>query len=55
MKNEKLIKKIKDQTEQLWNTIQEAEKANLEVSVGFYSNFGRVRPEIRIVKVLYKD
>jgi hypothetical protein len=48
---EKLIERVKKQTEELWNTIQEAKKSNLEIRVGFDDSF--IRPQLKITKVLY--
>ena len=46
-----IIQRVKDQTEALWNTIQEAKKSNLKVQVGFDNS--RVKPEIRITEDIY--
>ena len=48
---EKLIEKVKQQTEDLWQTIQEAKKSNLKVKVGFEDYL--VRAELEIFKKLY--
>lgn len=53
MKEEKLIEKIKQQTEELWQTIQEAKKSNLKIQVGF-SDY-RNRPEIEITKTVFSQ
>jgi hypothetical protein len=50
-KQKELIEKIKYQTEELWNTIEEAKKYNLRVKVGFEDYL--IRAELEIVKVLY--
>ncbi|GAQ50111.1 TPA: hypothetical protein ACT5CK_002451 [Flavobacterium psychrophilum] len=51
MTEEKLIERVKQQTEELWNTIQEAKKSNLKIQVGFHDFY--VAPELKIFKVLY--
>lgn len=48
---EELIERVKAQTEQLWNTIQEAKKSDIKIEDGF-NNFS-IRPELKILKVLY--
>ena len=48
-----IIQRIKDQTEALWNTIQEAKKSNLKVQVGFDDS--RVKPEIQISNILFRQ
>ncbi|WP_418263821.1 hypothetical protein [Flavobacterium faecale] len=55
MKNveEKLIEKLKLQTNELWQTIQEAKKSNLKVYVGFDDY--RVCPEIVVTEVLFSQ
>ena len=53
MKEEKLIEKVKQQTEELWQTIQEAKKSNLKIEVGFSEH--RVKPEIVITEVLFSQ
>lgn len=50
-----LIEKIKNQTEQLWNTIKEAEKANLKVYVDLSTSMGRLKPEIVINKEVFSS
>lgn len=49
--HEEIIEKIKEQTETLWNTIQEAKKSNLKVQVGFDDNL--VKPYLKVLKELY--
>ena len=51
MENEVIIKKVKTQAEDLWNTIQEAKKSNLKVSVGFDDSL--IKPYLKIFKELY--
>ena len=51
MTEEQLIEKVKQQTEELWNTIQEAKKSNLSITVGFDDNL--IKPQLKVVKVLY--
>lgn len=51
MKEEKLIEKVKQQTEELWQTIQEAKKSNLKIEVGFDENL--IRPYLKVFKELY--
>lgn len=51
MTEEKLIEKVKQQTEELWHTIQEAKKSNLKIQVGFDDNL--VKPHIKVFKELY--
>ena len=46
-----LIEKIKEQTEQLWNTIQEAKKSNLNVYVGFDDSYAK--PQIKVTEDMY--
>jgi hypothetical protein len=46
-----LIEKIKAQVEELWNTIQEAKKDNLNVQVVFHNFY--IKPEISISKELF--
>ena len=46
-----LIEKVKTQTTELWNTIQEAKKSNIEVTVGLDNIY--IEPIIKITKVLY--
>jgi hypothetical protein len=48
---EKLIEKIKHQTEELWNTIQEAKKSNLKVHVGLDDLY--TKPQLIISKELF--
>ena len=48
---EQLIRNLKQETEKLWSTIQEAKKSNLKVQVGFDDYL--IEPEIRIFKELY--
>ena len=48
-----IIQRVKDQTEALWNTIQEAKKSNLKVQVGFDDS--RVKPEIQISNILFRQ
>ena len=48
-----IIQRVKDQTEVLWNTIQEAKKSNLKVQVGFDDS--RVKPEIQISNILFRQ
>lgn len=50
-----LIEKVKTQTEQLWNTIQEAKKSNLIVRVGLDTNGGKIVPEISITETVYSQ
>ena len=56
MKNaeEELIQEIKQQVQQLWNTIKEAEKTNLKVDVDLSTTY-RTVPEITIVKCLFTN
>ncbi|WP_445908872.1 hypothetical protein [Yeosuana sp.] len=51
MTEEILIEKMKQQTEELWNTIQEAKKSNLKVQVGFDDYL--VKPQLHISKDLF--
>jgi hypothetical protein len=51
LKEDELIERVKTQTEQLWQTIQEAKKSNLNIQVGFH-NFC-TKPEINISKELF--
>lgn len=53
MTEEKLIEKVKQQTEELWQTIQEAKKSNLKVHVGFNDNF--IKPSLNISKTLLSE
>ena len=53
MTEEKLIEKVRQQTEELWHTIQEAKKSNLKVQVGFDDS--RVKPEIQISNILFRQ
>lgn len=46
-----IIQRVKDQTEALWNTIQEAKKSNLKVQVGFDDSL--VKPYLKVFKELY--
>jgi hypothetical protein len=50
-KEDELIERVKTQSEQLWNTIQEAKKSNLNVQVGFDDNL--IKPYLKIFKELY--
>ncbi len=50
-KEDKLIERVRTQTEQLWNTIQEAKKSNLNIQVGFHNFY--IKPEINISKELF--
>ena len=50
-KEDELIERVKTQSEQLWNTIQEAKKSNLNVQVGFNDNL--IKPYLKIFKELY--
>lgn len=51
VKQDELIEKVKNQTEELWNTIQEAKKSNLIVQVGFDDNL--IKPHLKVFKELY--
>lgn len=51
MTEEKLIEKLKQQTNELWQTIQEAKKSNLIVQVGFDDIY--IKPELKIMEVKY--
>lgn len=51
MSEQEIIEKIKQQTEELWQTIQEAKKSNLEIRVGFDDNL--IKPELKIMEVKY--
>ncbi len=51
MTEEKLIEKLKQQTNELWQTIQEAKKSNLKIQVGFDDSL--VKPYLRVFKELY--
>lgn len=55
MNEETIIQKIKHQTKELWNTIQEAKKHNVEIDLSFNSTLGRTKPEIKISKMLFED
>ena len=46
-----IIQRVKDQTEALWNTIQEAKKSNLKVQVGFDDYY--IKPKISITEDIY--
>jgi hypothetical protein len=48
---EKLIEKLKLQTNELWQTIQEAKKSNIEIRVGFDDNL--TKRYLKLFKVLY--
>ena len=52
MEENQLIEKIKQQTNELWSTIKEAEKANLKVYVDLSTSY-RLVPEIVINKELF--
>ena len=51
VKQDKLIERVKTQTEQLWNTIEEAKKSDIKVEIGF--NSFSIKPELKIFKVLH--
>jgi hypothetical protein len=51
MTEEKLIEKLKQQTNELWQTMQEAKKSNLTVQVGFDDIY--TKPELKIMEVKY--
>lgn len=55
MTEEKLIEKLKHQTNKLWQTIQEAKKSNLKIQVGFDDSCGRIRPEIIVTNILFRQ
>lgn len=55
MNEQELIEKVKRQTQELWSTIQEAKESNLKVHVGFDDSLGRVRPEISITSILFRQ
>ena len=48
---EKLIETVKQQAEELWQTIQEAKKSNLKIQVGFDDFW--VKPKISISRDLF--
>lgn len=51
MSEQEIIEKAKQQTQELWNTIQEAKKSNLSITVGLEDSFAK--PYIKVFKVLY--
>ena len=51
VEEKQIVEKVKTQTEQLWNTIQEAKKSNLIVQVGFDDNL--IKPYLKVFKELY--
>ena len=55
MSEEEIIEKVKQQTNELWQTIQEAKKSNLEIKVGLDDTFGRIIPEIRVTNILFRQ
>ena len=50
---ENIIEKVKNQTQELWETIQEAKKSNLKIEIGFYDFL--TEPQIRIIKELFSQ
>ncbi|MFV8374464.1 hypothetical protein [Flavobacterium sp. LB1P71] len=55
MSEQEIIEKVKQQTDELWQTIQEAKKYNIRVYVGLDDTFGRVLPEIKISSILFRQ
>lgn len=55
MTEQEIIEKVKKQTDELWNTIQEAKKSNIRVYVGLDDSFGRIKPEIKISSILFRQ
>ena len=53
MNIEELIQKVKQQSEDLWNTIKQAEKENLKVSVSF--NDFQTKPFITVTNILFSQ
>lgn len=51
VEEKQIVEKVKTQTEQLWNTIQEAKKSNLIVQVGFDDYL--IEPHLKVFKELY--
>jgi len=52
-KEEELIERVKTQTEQLWQTIQEAKESNIKIHIEFDDS--RIRPGIEITKSVYSQ
>jgi hypothetical protein len=51
LNQDEIIERVKTQTEQLWQTIQEAKKSNLKIQVGFEDYF--IKPKISIMEDIY--
>lgn len=49
----RIIDKIKETSLKLWSEIQEAKKLNLDVYISFNDTLGRIRPEIKLSKVIF--
>lgn len=49
----KIIEKVVERTNQLYEAIKEAENLNLEVKVDLPNDFALIEPRIKISKVLY--